>query len=88
MYASRSAGYAGSSGTYAAPALRMPSCATTMSTARSTHSPTSAPRPIPRARSTRASRFAPASSSPYESEPAVLSIARTSGWRIMLAARY
>src|ERR1700746_3045897 len=43
----RSCGYAGSSGTYAPPALRMPSSPTTISSDRSTQTPTSTSGPTP-----------------------------------------
>src|SRR5215207_3751356 len=50
MNASRSAGYSGSSGTYAAPDLTLASSATTRSSDRSAQTPTSAPGPAPAAR--------------------------------------
>ena len=55
MNASRAGGYVGSSGTYAPPAFRMPSRPTIVSIERSMQIPTGTPRPIPRARSWRAS---------------------------------
>ncbi|CAM4117143.1 hypothetical protein COSO111634_33435 [Corallococcus soli] len=65
MNASRSRGYAASSGTYAAPALRMPSIPSTIPTPRSTHSPTREPRPTPSFRSRFASWFARVSTCRY-----------------------
>ncbi len=51
MNASRCAGYAGSSGTYAPPAFSVPSNPTSIAGVRSTHSPTSTPGPTPSPRS-------------------------------------
>ncbi|GMA87299.1 hypothetical protein GCM10025868_25490 [Angustibacter aerolatus] len=61
MYASRSCGYAGSSGTYALPARSVASTATTISTERSRHTATGACGPAPARRSRAASRSAAAS---------------------------
>ena len=59
----RAAGYSGSSGRYAPPAVTIPSSATTISTDRSMHTATGTSRPTPRDLRNRASRFTrPASS--------------------------
>ncbi len=63
MKASRSRGYAGSSGTYAPPARSTPWSATTISMPRSMHTPTSASGPTPRFLSAWARRLARSSSS-------------------------
>ncbi|CAA9358990.1 MAG: hypothetical protein AVDCRST_MAG68-4250 [uncultured Gemmatimonadetes bacterium] len=63
MKRSRSAGYAGSSGTYAPPALSTASSATIISRPRSTQIATRASGPTPSARRWRASRLARAFSS-------------------------
>src|SRR5688572_30420826 len=64
-YFTRSGGCFPSTGTYPAPAFTIPSSPTTCLTLRLTQRPTSLSRPAPRARSTRATRFARSSSSPY-----------------------
>ena len=61
--ASRSAGYSGSSGRYAAPAFSVPTIATTISTERSIEIATMSSGPIPSAIRLHASWFARASSS-------------------------
>ena len=64
-----SAGYVGSSGRYAPPALSTPRIATTNSTDRSRQSPTTLSGPTPRARSSRASALARAFNTPYVTTP-------------------
>ena len=65
MNASRSAGYSGSSGRYAPPALSTPSRPATSSTERSAQTPTRVSGPTPAARSRCATRLACAFSSAY-----------------------
>ncbi len=77
MNASRSRGYSGSSDTYAPPALRIATIATTRCALRLSDTPAGTSGPTPRARSARASASARASSSRYVSResPSITAIA-------------
>jgi hypothetical protein len=79
MKASRCAGYAGSSGTYAPPAFSTASVATISSGERSRQSAARVPGSTPARRRWRASRFARASSSPYVIRPPSHASATASG---------
>ncbi len=79
--ATRAGGNVGSTGTYAPPALRIAITATTASTERSRQTPTRTSGRTPRPARCRASRFALASSSAYDSRPSAHATAMASGRR-------
>ncbi len=87
MYSSRSRGYAGSSGRYAAPAFSTPSRATIASSERSSSTPTMSPMRTPRRSRWCASWFARTFSSLYVSRPASESSATASGVRAACASK-
>ncbi len=81
MWPSRSAGNAGSSGTYAAPAFHTPSRAACSSAPRPSSSPTVDSAPTPAARNRCAIRLARRSSSPYDNGTPSTTTAGASGVR-------